>query len=225
MLLNVVIDIALVLIVVIGAIIGLKRGFISTVARPVKFFACLIISFSLAAPLSTGVIEPMVGESVQNQMEDYLVDKIAADDDGEIELPTLVRIAASLLDIDIDGLENTEDYAEALVERIASPIIHLLGVIISFVILYFASKLVLGLLLKILNSMFNSGVAGALNKTLGLVFNTVFSVIIAWCAVCVLSFVLNTSLCQSIEFVSEFDGGFVYNFFKNMSPLDLLLSF
>ena len=211
---NVVIDIILALIVLGGAFVGFKRGFISTVAKPVKLVLCIVVAFSLASSVATAVIEPIIGETVENQISDYLTEKIEEDTEGEFELPTLLKLAALLLDVDVDSIQS-----------IASPVIHFVAVIISFVLLYFALKIILGILLKILDSAFNTGIVGAFNKTLGLVFGTVLSVTAAWAVVSVFEFVINTSLFENAVWLSEFEGGYIYNFFKAYNPIDLLLSF
>ena len=222
---NVVIDIILALIVLGGAFVGFKRGFISTVAKPVKLVLCIVVAFSLASSVATAVIEPIIGETVENQISDYLTEKIEEDTEGEFELPTLLKLAALLLEVDVDSIQSEKDYADALVESIASPVIHFVAVIISFVLLYFALKIILGILLKILDSAFNTGIVGAFNKTLGLVFGTVLSVTAAWAVVSVFEFVINTSLFENAVWLSEFEGGYIYNFFKAYNPIDLLLSF
>ena len=220
-----IVDIILALIVLIGAIVGLKRGFILTVAKPVKFVLCLIIAFSLASSVATEVVEPMVGDALENQMTDFLTEKIEESQDGEFEIPTLIKLAAGVLDIDLESFESAENYADAMVSSIAQPIIHLVSTVIAFFILYFVSKIVLGILLKLLNAIFDRGIIGALNKALGLIFSTFFAIVIAWCAASLFEFVINTSLLDGVAWAQEFDGGFIYDFFKSTNPIELLLSF
>lgn len=220
-----IVDIVLALIVLIGAIVGLRRGFILTVAKPVKFVLCLIIAFSLASPVAERVVEPMIGDALENQMTDFLTEKIEESADGEFEIPTLIKLAAGVLDIDLESLESAENYAEVLISEIADPIIHLFSTVISFFLLYFVLKFVLGILLKLLNAIFDRGIVGALNKALGLIFSTFFSLVIAWCAASLFEFLINTSLLDGVAWANEFDGGFIYNFFKSTNPIELLLSF
>lgn len=224
---GVIVDIVLCLIIIIGAIVGIKRGFIATVAGPVKLIACIVISIGLSTTVANAVVQPIIEEPLTNQISDYLVEKFddASADTGEIETPTVLKLAAAVLDIDIEGIDTNADYADALVEKLAVPVIHAIAVVISFILLYVVSRLLLSIIFKILNSAFDGGAVGVLNRLLGCVLSTVMSVLIAWLATSLFDFITHIPSISSAAWISEFDGGYIYEFFKNFSPIDLLLSF
>lgn len=222
---NVVIDVLLLLIIALGAYLGIKRGFIASVARPVKFFLCLIISFSLSAPIGSAIIQPIVEEPLTNQISDFIEERASGEDAEDAELPTLLRVAASLMDVDIEGLTGTEDYADALADKIALPVVKLIASVSAFILIYFLMRLLLNIGFKMLNSMFDSGVAGAVNKTLGCVFSTALAIICAWGFTVLFEFFINIPAFDNVVWMSEFNGGFIYKLLKSLNPIDLLFSF
>lgn len=222
---NVIIDIILILIVVFGAIWGISRGFIKSVSGPVKFFACIIIAFGLCSFFAETVIAPIIEEPLTNQISDYLVENFEENEDGEPKIPTLVRFAAVVMDVNIDEIEGVEGYAQALADKIAHPVISLVSSIAAFVILYFLAKLLVAILFKILDSMLDSGVAGSVNKILGCVFSTFLALVVAWAAATLFEFVINAPAFENVAWMNEFDGGYIYKFLKTLNPIDLLFSF
>jgi len=176
------------------------------------------------------LIEPVVRDSISNQMEEYILEKcgdITADNIDE-ELPTILKIGAGVFDIDIDELaagETSEEIVHKIVESLAAPAIHVVSTVITFIILYIVSGLLLSLLLGLLNNIIDDGAVGVLNKILGAVFSTVFAFIIAWCVTSVFTYVINLPSVAENSWASEFSGGFVYKLFKSLNPIELLLSF
>ena len=109
--------------------------------------------------------------------------------------------------------------------EIASPTVHVVTVIIVFVILLFVLKLLLRLLFKLLDSVFNSSILVVPNKIVGCALNTILGAVFAWVAVFVFNFVIHLDSMSDVVWAAEFTGGPVYNFFLNLSPLDILLGF
>lgn len=228
--LNVIVEIVLIAVIAIGMILGIKRGFIKTVAKPVKFVLTLVIAFSLSGTVANNIIEPVIAEPITTQMEEYVYEKCEDinSDNVEEKLPTILKISAGLFNIDLDEMSDgatTEELISRIISSLVSPAIHVVAVIISFILLYFLSSLCLALVIAVLNSFFDTGLIGVCNRVLGCVFSTAFAVIIAWCAVSVFTYVINVPALAETSAVQSFEGGFVYKFFNNLNPIDLLLSF
>lgn len=229
MTLKIIVDIVLIAIILIGAIIGVKKGLFITVSKPVRLFLAVFLAFKLCDWFAGLVIDPMIQAPLTNQIADYLVKKcggLTAIQDPK-QLPTLLRIAAGLVGVDVTSItgENTATFISELVNKLAVPAIHFVSVILSFIILYFLLKLLLKIVFSILNGLVDNGILGVLNRTLGFVFNTAFAFVISWALVSLFSYFISIPAIASNEWAAGFDGGFVYKFFKNMSPMDLLLSF
>ncbi len=225
-----IVDLSLILILFIGLLLGIKRGFVKTVAKPVKIILTLVISLSLAAPLSEAVIEPKIREPISNQMEEYILENCEGINEENIkdELPTILKIGASLFNIDINELAKGEDsgtLVNKITDALISPAIHVISTIITFVILYFISGLILSILIAILNAVLDVGFVGVFNRILGAIFSTAFAFIIAWGLTSVFTYVINLPSVAAHEWASGFKGGFVYKLFNSLNPIELLLSF
>jgi hypothetical protein len=138
------------------------------------------------------------------------------------ELPTVLKMAAGMYGIDLEEivLQNAgRDILAEITTILAEPVISIFSTIISFVLLYFISKLVITLLLALVDLIFSNGVFGALNKTLGGISGAIIAFAAAW------------ALSVLIEFLYHINGtglenpGFLYTFFNTYSPIELLLSF
>ena len=226
---SILVDIIIAAIIVFGAVIGITRGFVATVAKPVKWFAAIALSVSLCVPAADSIVQPMIEEPITNQISDYVIEKctdITADNANE-KLPTLLKISATLVGLDISHIAATdsESFVTELVRQLSEPATHLISVIISFFAIYFISKILLGITVLLINKIFEGGVFGALNKVLGFIFSTTFAFIIAWALTSIFGYVINLSAFSDVAWIKDFNGGFIYKFFKSISPIDILLSF
>ena len=226
---KILVDIIIVAILVSGIIYGIVRGFFLSVTRPFKWFCAIAIAISMSASFASAVVDPIIGEPLSNQLSDYLIERsdgITAEN-VEDELPTLLKIAAKIADVDFDSIEgeSEEEIVKEIIDKISSPVIHFFGVIISFFVLYFVSKILLSILIRLLNRWFAHGVFGVFNKVLGMIFCGGIAFVIAWLFVMLFSCFINTPLVEDSAWAKEFNGGIFYDFFKRMSPLDILLSF
>ena len=164
-------------------------------------------------------------------MEEYILENCESINAENIndELPTVLKIGASLFDIDIDELAEGEADGGALINKITtsliSPAIHVVSTVITFIILYFLSGILLSILLAILNAAFDVGFVGVFNRILGAIFSTAFAFIIAWGLTSIFTYVINLPSLSSKEWVMNFEGGFVYKLFNSLNPIELLLSF
>ena len=232
MLLNVILNVILCAMIVLGAVFGIKRGFISMAARPVKLVLALMIAFGACAAFADAVVYPIIEAPISNYVKDFLYANCEGLTSANVneELPTLLKIAASIFGISINEVADSAQNAgtavlDAIVENLTSPVISVIADIVSFVVLYFVAKLVLSLVLWFVNLIFKSGVFGVLNKTLGVIFGTATAIIAAWALVAILEFVFHSTALQNVELIAEFEGGFLYKFFSTYNPIELLLSF
>ncbi len=226
---NIIVDIVLCLILLVGFIWGLISGFIKTVAKPVKFVLSIAIALSLASVVGMGVIKPLVSEPIVAQMTEFLTEKF-----GEIistssvdELPTLIKLAASLAEVNLDQLasaEGQEALVVTFVEAITDPVLNIISSVIAFIILYILAKIVIGIVFAIINSIVDNGIVGVVNRILGCILMTCLAAALVWCLCAISELILGLPFMADQAWVREFTGGAVYTFFKNLSPVDLLLN-
>ena len=229
MAINWIVDIAFMLIFVIGVIVGIKMGFIKTVAKPVKFVLAVFIAFAFAANLSSTVISPLISAPITNQLTSFLEQKFA---DVTVEtvdtLPTLVKFAAGLCGVDLAEIASNPGESGiigSIVEQITTPFANIICTVIAFILLFFLAKIVLGLAFAIIDKVLDNGLIGVVNKIIGAVFMGTFAFILCWCIAAVFELVINLPVFESQAWTQEFTGGFVYKFLKSINPIDLLLSF
>lgn len=223
------VDLIIIAIIAVGAIVGISRGFILTLAKPVKWVAAILIALCLCNPVANEIVQPMIEAPITNQISEYLTEEcsdITAETAGK-ELPTLLKLAAGIVGVDVTSMtgENASEYISEIVSKLAVPAIHLISVIIAYLALYFLSKLLLALAVSLINSIFSGGIFGIVNKILGFVFSTTFAFIIAWLVTALFGYIIHLPSLADVQWISSFEGGFVYKFFKEISPIDLLLSF
>ena len=230
MITNIIFDLILLAILVIGAIIGIKNGFVYTVAKPIKFFAAIMLAFALAGFVGKCIVEPIIGPAITHKVSEILIDKYSeiTASDAAAKLPTLIRLAAGLAGVDItEAAESAgaSSVIEAIVVKVTSPLVTIIGRFLGFVIAYFVCKILLSLLLKIVNGIVNAGVVGKVNKTLGCIFTLFLAFIVCWMLTAISEFIFNIPVIASAGWVQRFTGGILYRFFRLFTPLDLLLSF
>ena len=84
---------------------------------------------------------------------------------------------------------------------------------VTYVGLFLATCILLGIILALLDKFFSEGVLGIVNKILGFVFGGA------------VAFVLACALANGIAFFDKsFVGGVVFDFFKNLNPLAIIFN-
>ncbi len=217
MAMTIIIDVVLLALVLIGFIVGIVRGFMKSVAGPLKFFGSIAIAFWLDNPISSQWIEPLIGGTLANHIEGYLLKNCA---DPGAELPTLIKLAASLVGVDLEGKTIRE-----IVIDITAPAVSLVSVILTFIIVYFVARLLLALVFLILNKVFDSSALVVPNKIAGCILNTLMGAIAAWGFAFIFNFIIHLPAFEGQEWVASFTAGPIFEFFVRLSPIELLLSF
>ena len=224
---TVIFDVILIVLIAAGIIVGAKRGFIATVAKPVKLVLSIFLAFTLDNFVADSLIKPTISSSVTTKLSSFLLEKyssVTAATSGE--LPLLIRLAAAMAGVDPEYIEaEGEAYIVQLVDKVTDPVITILSLIIAWILLYIVFRIVLSLLLKLINSLVEDGVVGAANRITGCIVTTLLAFAVSWCVVAVTDFIFHMPASQSVGWIADFNGGFMYDFYKSISPLELLLSF
>ena len=226
---NIIVDVIIAGILIAGAVIGIKRGLILSLAKPLKWIGSLVSAFSLSGVFAEFVVQPMIQAPLTNHISKYLAERC-----GDItaatandKLPTLLKLAAGAVGVDITAIEGetSGEFIISLIEKLAVPTIHLIALIISFIALNIIFKILLNLLFWLIDSLFKAGLFGFVNKSLGFVLNTAFAFVIAWGLTALFAYFISLPGVADFAWAANFKGGFLYQFFKNIDPIDLLLSF
>lgn len=223
MFVTILIDVILLALLGVGIFLGVKKGFIMALSKPIKICLSLFLAISLCSVVASGIIQPMIEESVTGQVAAYISEN-SSDMFEEGEVPTLIKLAADLNDIDISK-ENFDDTISSVVTKLAVPIVHFISVIIGFILVYVLSRLLLWPTFIMIDKVTSEGLIGKVNKTLGCLFGLLVATLVCWLLVCLFDFFLGLSFMENTEWVLGFKGGFIYRFFSSLSPVAVLLSF
>ena len=104
MFVNIAVDVILTAIIIVGAVIGAKCGFVKIISKPVAFFGSLAIAFGFSDDFAAALIEPRIYNPVSAKMAEYLYSHcghLTAENAAD-ELPTLLKIAAAIFNIDLN---------------------------------------------------------------------------------------------------------------------------
>lgn len=222
-------DAILAFVLVLGIGLGWRRGFIRTVAKPVKLVGALVISVKFCTPLAQAWLEPVLCTPIKERLSAFLTERCAnlTAQNATEELPTLLKLAAGLFNIDITEVAEGAGtrIIESIVNALATPVAHVTAVVFCFVILYLASQLLLTVAFWLVNMIFHAGVLGVANRLVGVVFGALFALLIAWAAVALAELVFGMPSMAESPLADGMRDGFLYRFFDKHGPLDLLLSF
>lgn len=229
MIANIIVDALLMIVILIGAILGWKRGFLKMIAKPVKAVAAFAVAVSCAGSFSASVTEPRIGQALLNRIGDYISTKcaeITAENAAE-ELPTIFKIAAGIFNINIDETvaDAGDQVARALVDALAGPAVTLICQIFSGLILFVGCSLLFSLMVFLIGLFVERGVVGVVNRILGVIFSVAFFFIAEWLLVMVFGIVRNTDLLAGVAWLQGFEGGPFFGFFEKFDLVELLLSF
>lgn len=224
-----IVDAALVLVVLIGTVIGYKRGFVAFIAKPLKFVLSIGLSFGYATRFAASVVTPMIEAPATNYIKEFLYtncQNITAENVKE-ELPTMLKIAAATFNVDVSQVANdaTGTVVDALADKLTSPVIGVISTVISFVVLLIILNVVLSVAIGFIKALFKNGVLGFFNKGLGLVFGFAFSFVVAWALAVGFDFAIHLPVLADNAWIQSFEGGAIYRFLNEYNPIELLLSF
>lgn len=223
---DLIVDGVLVVILIIGFIWGINAGFIKTVAKPVKFVLALIISLSFASWAAETFIQPLLAAPIIEKLTVFFTEHITAATNGT-DLPTIINLAANLAGVDLgalDGAATQEEVVAEVVTAITQPVVSIITCVLGFIALFILSSIVLTILFAILEAIIDNGVVGVLNRVLGCILLTILAGGICWCLCAISDLILGLPVLAEQEWVQGFQGGVIYNFFKSLSPIDLIIN-
>ena len=225
---SLVIDIILVGIVLLGAYVGYKCGFVKIAVKPLKLIFALFVAFRFAKDFAAAVITPIISPSVTQYVSGALADRVGVITVENVsdKLPLVLKISAAAFGIDVKEIAETGSgsLTDRLAEELTLPFVNLVSVIIAFIVLYVLAKIAIVLFTFLFNSLVSRGPVGIVNRTLGIILSTAFFFVIAWGVAVVFDFVIALPAFAKYPAFADFNGGAVYGFLNTYNPLELLLS-
>ena len=201
-----VLDLILVGLFALMVFMGIKRGFIKTIAGVVTFILALVLSAVLAAPTASLVydafIEPKVisafGEEVKGDLTAAQVDEALA------EMPAFIT---DRLGNGEEVLEQADDASESMAQSISDQVIaptakKILEPICSL-LLFIVLRIIIGLILRALDLLAKIPGLKQLNKALGIVAGVVQGILWMFVAVAVMDVLAAMGLFVTEEMLNS----------------------
>lgn len=214
-----VLDLILPFIVVIGILLGYKKGFFATITKPLKIVFAVCLTILLAAPIINVWTRPYFAGKVQGWIAASMLENcpdITAETASD-SLPLLIKLFAAVCDVDFGAAEQAttaEGVINAIAEEIALPIGNLIAVIVTYVALFIVSLIFTKIMLAIIDKLVQKGILGKVNKFFGLLAGGMFAMI----ASCIIS-----NIAYKIS--PDFANGAISTFFRNINPFAILMKF
>ena len=210
-----------------------KRGFIKVIFVTFrKLFAFLIAYFGaskLGEIIKDKFIMAPVEGKIRAMVEESVAEKGASVSSFVESLPSGVQSIASLFHVDVDSIaqnamQNHADATEAFILNAADGISSVLGTVLGFIILFFASLILLALIFFIVDKIFLLPALKGINRLLGLVCGVFSSFLTCWLVSCVVVFLIGFFASYSTS-LANFDLSQTYllRFFYNFNPIKLLI--
>lgn len=169
------VDIVLVVIVLISAFVGYKRGFINTLFRLISFLLAVILALLFYKPLATYLTEhTTIASWMQEKIEGNYEEEIPKENEvspNEINASEPKEETTFRLDNLPESMKNfigLEDIANQTKEVIANNLSAAVINIISILIIFLVSRIVLGIIAFLLNGIAMLPILKQLNELLGL---------------------------------------------------------
>jgi len=191
---SIILDVILVLIVLFVAWRSAKKGFVRTLIEMVGYVLAIVLAFSVASFLSKQIYDSFVRPAIVKSIEANLSEfKPENSNLSEVfnkvinNIPSYMltasgyndKVASQIADKISASTDNTTSKtAGEITDTLAKPAMtYILNIILIF-ILFFLFMLIVRFLAKVLNSLFNVPVLGAVNTLLGGVLGIFKGVII-----------------------------------------------
>lgn len=215
--------------IIIALIIGLtiyfaaKNGFVKTAISALSFIVAIALTAAFSEPLAEYIKGTPIAQTVETATEEQITDILL---NGSHEIDELIEGASEDFNtfISVTGLDKEElsawysenvvdeEKAESLLaQKIAEPIINTVAMIISILVIYVGSQIVLSVLAFLLDHVARLPVLKSCNKLLGMIIGAVLALV----RVCLFCFVVKI-LIENSAFLGS-------DFISNLKPENTLL--
>lgn len=216
-------DLIIVLIIGITVFFAAKNGFIKTAISAVSFIVAIAVTAAFAAPFAEIIKETAVAQTIEEatetQISDILIENSYELDplwNGESEeFNTFVTIAgldrAELAQWYSENVADSEAAESALAKKIAEPIIDTVALLVSILVIYICSQIILSILANLLDKIARLPVLRSCNKLLGIILGAA----LAFIRVCL--------FCFAVEILIENSAFLGNDMISNLNPDNTLI--
>ncbi len=199
---NIILDLIVVAIVVITALITMKKGFVKSVLSLASLILTILIISSfgqiIASTVCSGLIEKGVVSTVETTLTQQMESGEAAIDGIFDALPDFIANSAEKNGIGTDGLvseisqgKKPHDIALTVNNQIVKPLVLPILLIIIDIIMFTVLMFVFRFLSKMICTLFKAPVLKSVNKALGVVLGIIKGLLISVLVCSIISFIVN----------------------------------
>lgn len=223
-----IIDIALITVILVFLIVGIKRGFIKELVSLIGFVVAFVVALFLSGIGSSFVYDTFVDGFVKDKVSSAVMQSIDNEVDGVlVSIPDYFINAAEATGTDIEGVvksnigasvEETANSVAATVSKdVAKPVIGALIRVILFIIIFIIVKILIDWIGRALDLVSRLPVIHSLNSVLGAVIGTARGVVTAAIICFVAMYLIKFQGGNLFGLTAEMlEGSFMYNLLSSL---------
>lgn len=223
-----IIDIALITVILVFLIVGIKRGFIKELVSLIGFVVAFVVALFLSGIGSSFVYDTFVDGFVKDKVSSAVMQSIDNEVDGVlVSIPDYFINAAEATGTDIEGVvksnigasvEETANSVAATVSKdVAKPVIGALIRVILFIIIFIIVKILIDWIGRALDLVSRLPVIHSLNRVLGAVIGTARGVVTAAIICFVAMYLIKFQGGNLFGLTAEMlEGSFIYNLLSSL---------
>lgn len=227
--LNLVIDLALLVLLIVTIIVCTCRGMIKSLFRGMRLILSFLVALALNKILSAWIRDAWLGNVVTGWIRGMV--EPAAEGSAELvsTVPNSLKSLLSFFGLNVSQLADDaalqEDAVSSFSSAVASPIANVLSCILAFLAVFVAVWVLMVAFGFLLDKVFRAPGLSTVNRAGGVVIGVICGIFRLWAASQVIIF-LGTALA-GIPFVAEqfsIENSCILKFFYYFNPIQLLLS-
>lgn len=211
---NIILDIAAILIFSLAIYRGYKKGFVRTVLKLCGGIVCLILAITFSPTVGEFINESYMEPAFERIVSERLTQIAPAENPNEPDIDKIVNdqpnAFAEILEkfnIDLDSFkenfeafkaESAENTTEAAIEFVAKPLSQTVSYVVAFIVVLVVSVLAVAIITFILDKLVKLPVLRTANKFLGIVSGILFGML--WVYILAMIIELSLPYLQSSEY-------------------------
>ncbi|MBQ2253147.1 MAG: CvpA family protein [Clostridia bacterium] len=220
------VDLILLILILLFAFIGYRKGALATLISLVGGIAAIFLALFLAKPICAPVCDHFVYDALKTPIEESIV-SFAEENGGTVDLvqtpPDEIQAILDTFSIDL-RLPSDTNVPEEIAEAIARPAAETLSFALVFLVLFFLFSVAVRILIRLAQKFNRIPVLGTANRALGLGLGGVRGLFLAWVLACAVHLLLPGINVSEGSFLYGFDetNTLLYRFLYQFNPITFI---
>lgn len=182
-------DLIIIAIFALTVFFATKNGFVKTAISAVSFIVAIVITFCFAGTLADAIKTTTIADKIEAATEQKIEDVILENSISAVELIDGKSEAFNML-LAVSGVESGEleefynslenksfTPAKRIAKKLSEPIINTVALIISVILLYFGTKILLAIVASVLDKIAKLPILKTYNKLLGVLLGILLAIV------------------------------------------------